>query len=96
MRHRIKELFMGGEGYREEFRKQMRLLVTFTLGFTIAFTWRQTIFDSSENFIKWITHVQGQVALSVLASVLITLVSCLIIFLSSRWLKGRPSLVKYN
>jgi len=50
MKKRVSNYFYIGQKYKEEFRKQVRAIITFTLGFTIAFAWRETIFDISKPF----------------------------------------------
>ncbi|MFH1501325.1 MAG: hypothetical protein ABIE22_05275 [archaeon] len=90
MRKRLKqvnEALFTKRSFTNEFRTQVRLFIVFTLGFTIAFTWRQTIFDLSFEFIQFITDIKDSAAASLLASVLITIVSLVAIYLASHWLK---------
>ena len=47
MKKRLYRFFIGSKNFENEFKKQVRMLVVVTFGFTIAFTWRQTIFDLS-------------------------------------------------
>lgn len=63
------------------------MFTTFALGFTIAFTWRQTIFDLSQSFLQYLFHLEHASALSIFASVFITLISVGIIYLTSYYLK---------
>lgn len=77
----------GGRRFKKEFRRQLRTLILFTLGFTIAFTWRETIYRLFESFIKILTHSQNSAALTILTSTLITLVSIGIIYLTSYYLR---------
>ncbi len=81
---------IGRKAFNKELKKQIRFLVIITLGFTIAFTWRQTIFDLSISFVKFITHVQNSSALSIYASIFITLLSIGLIYLASHFLKDKP------
>ncbi len=87
MRRGILKYFYVGSKYKNEFRKQMRSFIVFTLGFTIAFSWRETIFDGSKNFIKWLTGTSNSGSFG--ASIFITLVSILLIFMTTNWLKER-------
>lgn len=83
----VQRFFIGGKNFREEFRRQVRLLIVVTLGFTIAFTWRQTIFDLTEAFVqKFFTDGTSS---SALTSVVITLSSLAIIYISSKLLKEK-------
>jgi hypothetical protein len=92
MRHRIKQKFSNytfiGNNYKEEFRKQMRSIIVLTLGFTIAFAWRETIFQWSKSLTAWITHSNNGGSVTG-ASIFITLFCVLLIFLTSRWLKDK-------
>jgi len=68
----------------------MRLFITFTLGFTIAFTWRQTLFDISQSFVRLITHIENSSTSSILTSVFITIISVAILIITASLLnKGR-------
>lgn len=87
MRRKIKNLFVLGSRFKKEFRRQARMFITFALGFTIAFTWRQTIFDVSQSFLQYLFHLEHAATLSVLASIFITLISLIIIYIASFYLK---------
>jgi len=89
MRQKIKEFLWGGRSFKKEFKKEMRYLILFTLGFTIAFTWRQTIFDISLSIMKFITHLDSSFGLSLLSSILITFISLILIYFTSKWLKDK-------
>jgi hypothetical protein len=51
--------FIGSEQFEHEFWEEVKLFIIFALAFTIAFTWRQTIFDTMESLVQWLTHVQN-------------------------------------
>lgn len=87
---KINDFFIGGRNFKEEFRRQMRLLVVVTFGFTIAFSWRQTIFDAVQTAVKKLTNTNG-LSLSLLTSLTITLTSIIIIYLVSQLLKERKN-----
>jgi len=87
MKKRLFEYFVKGRRFKKEFKRQLRMLIVITLGFTIAFTWRQTIFDISLSIIKFFTKVQDSSALSILASILITVVSLVLIYITSYYLR---------
>lgn len=88
MRRKFKNFFYIGSKFKKEFKKQIRYLIIITLGFTIAFTWRQTIFDLSQSFIKSITHIENLESLSILTSLFITFFGILLIYLSAHFLKN--------
>jgi hypothetical protein len=78
--------YLGLAHHRREFKHQLRILIIFTLGFTIAFSWRQTVFDISLDFIKSFINA-GTDSLSILTSIFITVVSILLIYITSYFLK---------
>ena len=87
MRDSIKDFFIGGEVERKNFLFQLRTLIVVAAGFTIAFTWRQTIFDMTQETIKLFLNINGSTVLSILTSTAITLLSILSIYLASRFIK---------
>jgi len=87
MKRGFSNLFVEGDSFKKEFKRQVRMLIVITFGFTIAFTWRQTIFDLSLNLVKLITHIQSSSQLSIMTSSLITIFSLIIIYISAHWLK---------
>lgn len=73
--------------FKREFRNQIRFFIIVTFGFTIAFTWRQTIFDLSQAFILSLTHLKPSSFSTILTSSFITFVSIFLIFFTSHFLK---------
>jgi hypothetical protein len=63
------------------------MIITFTLGFTIAFTWRETLFDISKSFVQWLSGIKENNSASFWASMFITFLSIFLIFITARWLK---------
>ena len=90
MKHKIKNFFIGGENFREEFKKEVRFLIIVFLGFTVAFSWRQTIFDSIASLVKLLVDVHGEVALSVLTSTFTSVIALILIYITSQLLKEKP------
>ena len=87
MRQKLSNFFYVGDNYREEVRTQIRMIIVITLAFTIAFSWRETIFELSKTFMQWITRTENGNSLNALTSLFITFISVLLIFLASRYLK---------
>lgn len=87
MKKGLFDFFIKGRLFKKEFKRQLRILILFTLGFTIAFTWRQTIFDLSQSLIQFFIEVKSTSTLSILTSIFITLVSIILIYLTSHYLK---------
>ncbi|PIN90937.1 hypothetical protein COU60_01180 [Candidatus Pacearchaeota archaeon CG10_big_fil_rev_8_21_14_0_10_34_76] len=91
IKKKAKSFFIGGENFKKEFRRQLRLLIIVALGFTIAFTWRQTIFDVVESFVIRFINVQGTATLSFLTSFFITIFSLLLMLIASYFLTDRSN-----
>lgn len=89
MKRRFFEYFVKGRKFKKEFKKQLRMLIIITLGFTIAFTWRQTIFDLFQSLMQFFTKIQNSTALSILTSIFITIVSVVLIYIASYYLKDK-------
>lgn len=87
--HSLKRFFIGGEGFKKEVKQQIRLLIIVTLGFTIAFSWRQTIFDSTERLIDFLFHFESSVSSSIITSLAITVISLVLIWIASKILAER-------
>ena len=87
MKGKIRHILGIKENFKKEFRRQLRILILFTLGFTIAFSWRQTIFDISQTLVNTILKIKSSTASTLLTSIFITLVSIIIIYITAHWLK---------
>jgi len=88
MKERISDRYILGNRYKKEFLKQMRMVIMITLGFTIAFTWRQTIFDLSQEVVHFFAKTASNGTLSILTSIFITLICLALILITSNFLKG--------
>lgn len=86
MKEKLYRFFVGSEHMKREFFKELRVLILFTLGFTIAFTWRQTIFDVMESIVLFFTHIQNDVSLSIATSTLTTAVCVFFVYLTARYM----------
>ena len=89
MKKRLFDRLVSGRRFREEFRRQVRMLIIITFGFTIAFTWRQTIFDLSQTLVQFITNIKDSSISSILTSLFITFISLFIIYFTAHLLKER-------
>ena len=92
MKNKFFHFFVKGDRFKKEFRRQLRMIIIVTLGFTIAFTWRQTIFDLSESIINFFINVQNPGLSSILTSTFITLVSIILIYLAAHFLKDTDNI----
>lgn len=90
MNLKTRNFFKIGRRFKKELKQEIRSLIVFTLGFTIAFSWRQTTFDLSQSFIQFITNVKNSNTSTILTSVFITLFSIILIFITSHFLQEKP------
>jgi len=86
-RYKILRFKREARRFKEEHRKELRLFIVLTFSFTIAFTWRQTIFDASQSLINFFLEIKNSTSASILTSTFITIVSVLMIRLTSLILK---------
>ncbi len=89
-KYKFLRLKRAGRRFKKEHRKEIRLMIVVTLGFTIAFTWRQTIFDVFQSIVNFFVDAKSTALSSILTSTLITLVSIGLIRLTSHILKESP------
>jgi hypothetical protein len=87
MRRGLIDWIVHGRNFRKDFRRQLKTLVVVGAGFTIAFTWRQTIFDISQRIVRFATDIQDSSALSLATSIFTTLFSIIIVTLAIYLLK---------
>lgn len=74
--------------FRTEFRRQIRLALTAAIGFTIAFAWRNAIFDAFHSFVARFLDISPEHYLSETYTALaITLFGVFLIFLTSKMLR---------
>ena len=86
MKEKIYRFFIGSEHLEREFLKELRILILFTIGFTIAFTWRQTTFDVMESIVLFFVDIKSSATLSVVTSTTTTIFCILLVYLTSRYM----------
>src|SRR3989338_7469837 len=79
----ISSYFQVASHFRQEFRKQLRTIILFTAGFSVAFAWRETFFDAIEAIIQFFSPTITLTSASILTSTIITLFALLVVLLSS-------------
>jgi uncharacterized membrane protein len=81
------QFIIHGKNFRRDFRKQIKTLIVVGAGFTIAFTWRQTLFDISQKIVQFITNIKSSSVLSLATSIFTTLISILFVLVVLYFLK---------
>lgn len=76
------------KSFKKEFRKQLRFAITAAIGFSIAYAWRNAIYDSMQNYVARILDVVPNHYLTeVYTAFTITALGVLLIFITSQILR---------
>ena len=82
------KIFKTSKSFRKEFRRQIRLAITAAIGFSVAFAWRETIFDGFQNFVsRFLDAPQGHYLTEFYTALTITLIGVILIFVASHLLR---------
>ena len=82
------EIFNTKRSFKKEFKRQIKLAITAAIGFTIAFDWRNAIFDTFQSFVSRVLDVPtGHYLTENYTSVAITIAGVILIFITSKLLK---------
>lgn len=74
--------------FRLEFKRQIRLAVTAAIGFSIAYAWREAIFDTFQSFVtRFLDVAEGHYLSESYTAIAMTLAGVLLILLTSKLLK---------
>lgn len=80
--------FKKRRSFKKEFKHQLRTAILAAIGFTIAFAWKEVVFDNFESYISSILDVRPEHFLTqTYTALVITAVGVLFIFLTSRLLR---------
>jgi len=87
---KIHQMIKTKRSFKQEFKKQIRFAITAAIGFTIAFSWRETVFDMFLNFTSRVLDLSiDHYSTKIYTAVLITLLGVLLIFFTSKILKDK-------
>lgn len=81
------KIFQTKRSFRKEFRRQIRLAITAAIGFSVAFAWRNAIYDSTLEIVKKFTESTQVISNEIITAILITIVSVLFLFITAKILK---------
>ncbi len=80
--------FKTSRSFRLEFKRQVRLALVAAIGFTIAFAWRNAVFDAFESYVSRLMDIPvAHYMTEVYTAIGITLVGVVVIMLTSKLLK---------
>jgi hypothetical protein len=81
-------IFKTRRSFRKELRRQIRLAIIAAVGFTVAFAWRNAIFDFFHNFVSRLLDVAPDHYLTeTYTAIAITIAGVLFILITSKLLK---------
>ena len=73
--------------FKKEFKRQLRFAITAGIGFTIAFAWRNAIYDSFHQAVARFSASTQGIQSDLVAALAITLAGVLTIFITARLLR---------
>ena len=80
--------FKTRRSFRKEFKRQLKFAIIAACGFTIAFAWREVIFNSVSKLAVRLTDSAELGQSPIFTAALITALGVFIILISSKLLKG--------
>jgi putative Mn2+ efflux pump MntP len=82
------KLLQTRRSFRLEFKRQLRFAITAAIGFSIAFAWRNSIFDAFQSYVSRVLDVPiGHYLTEVYTAIAITLAGVILILITSKILK---------
>jgi hypothetical protein len=83
------KIFQVKKSFRKEFKRQIKFAIIAAVGFTIAFAWRDAVFEGVLNYVSRILEVSPTHFLTeIYTAITITFLGVLVIFITSKILKG--------
>lgn len=79
--------FRFSRSYIRELKGEIRLFLIMAVAFSISFAWRQTMFDATLGAIHFLFNIQGELASSVAASLLITVIGAILLLVFAKFLQ---------
>lgn len=82
-------IFKTRKSFKKEFRRQLKLALIAAIGFTVAFAWRNAIWNSAHEFIEIITEQTDVILNELITAIFITILAVIAIFLVSKFLRDK-------
>ena len=84
----MKHFTKTSRSFKKEFKKQLRFAITAAIGFSIAFAWRESIFNTFLDFVSRFLDLNPTHYLTeVYAALTVTIAGVIIIFITSKILR---------
>ena len=75
--------------FKKEFKRQLKIAIDAAIGFTIAFAWRNSIFDTFQRQVaRFLDLAPEHFTTEIYTALSITIVGVLLIFITSKLLRG--------
>ena len=74
--------------FKKEFKRQIKLAIVAAIGFSIAFAWRNAIFDSFQSFVaRFLDLAKDHYMTEIYTAIAITLAGVALIYITSKLLR---------
>ena len=74
--------------FKKEFKRQIKLAIVAAIGFSIAFAWRNAVFDAFQSFVaRFLDIPLGHYMTEIYTAIAITLAGVALIYITSRLLR---------
>lgn len=83
------KLLKTKKSFKKEFRRQLRLAIIAAIGFTIAFAWRNAIYNSAQELVIKFTQSAHLILTEIYTAIFITLIAVVLILFTSKILKEK-------
>lgn len=82
------QIFNKKRSFKKEFKRQLRLAIMAAVGFTIAFAWKEAIFNTFQSFVTRFLDIPiGHYLSQTYTAIAMTLAGVLVIFITSKILR---------
>jgi len=87
---KLHQFMQKSKSFKKELKKQLRFAITAAIGFSIAFAWRESIFDMFKSFVsRFFDLTPEHYSTEIYTAVVITVTGVVLIFLTSKLLKDK-------
>lgn len=77
------------KSFRKEFKRQLKYAIAAAVGFLIAFSWREAVWDSTKGLVDKFSENLQFMTSAIFTALIITAVGVMIILLSAKLLKEK-------
>jgi len=77
------------KSFKKEFKRQIRFALVAAVGFTIAFAWRNAIYNSAKEIVDKFSQTTHVIMTEIYTAIFITVLAVILIFLTSKLLKDK-------